>query len=1045
VVESATDVFLEFSTDVFLEFDTETQKGTHDNDGTVGESLDAGTRKASALGRVVDMERVVEEDEKEEDEFKLGECHELEEQVIGFDAGKPQMLDDFNEHGQVALNGKAGITESDSVLGAACGDQKMRLEQLMSAAQSLGGVEWDDEAAVEFMEKYSSDAERHEILTLEDFLRGFEDLKIKTRIWSLELLVDDVLEQQGSREMAVAQDFIKQLSFGEAQAAARRADRCFKLMSTAVPDKTKKGNEMKSKREVVDFLALVPKIETQATHILHFQECLEKSAAALSDAADMSTSFFKRPRSENRMRTASEALKNAKQHLAQSCPPAQLGVARIKLLLDRRKRTSTANTSSTIFIFPSQASTSGENQNRIGTSNVLILPDDSRLPTCASALSDRTRSDIMDLIAEGQSLLQKLPEVMSAELAETVKSGGSPTAELLRQESTAFEGHSVTINCADVEGLDALANEGAELVGMLPDEELGAPVIRSESPVAVADLVSRSNSPVSEILRFQSPPFTAGSQGAPSTPGCAAPEYALQSNRDKLDLKILGKLLIMCGVRGVSDSELHEVVVQVTTEGRLPCGEIVLDSGAIVVDESLDMPNPFNLAVAYGFLEEHGLEAAILPAVYDKLHIICWARDSKADIERVEEQLGKLAAQLRFYQKASETLEDAGEAFAEGAFTDARTMARESDKLFALSTTHDQLLLCKELATRADYANKRTLKGQAYDNLLKAVELTNHDQFDEAREHVEEAASCFKGIENENHTAEIEQALAQVNFIEEEHFYKKICEQFKPVFKHADQMMRARHFMDGYNEYQTLVQCADEFVSSFPDCNKGCQLVAFLHSRRAIALSSHGHTFGVESGRKWHAQALEAAQYSKALYPTFADAVLYEGIALVGMGKYAEACTGLENFLSSTNIRYGSGNERKIAMLLALVSAKVKEDHTTSLARAASRQALLSRVSSMSREGAHSDEKMISRTQSTTQAKTASFDDPLSPIHDNIPLSTRIGSRGGVSRSGGHDVGHLPAIPGASRQSSSNQPSLSTASSAVSVLPHILSAERVRS
>ena len=74
------------------------------------------------------------------------------------------------------------------------------------------------------------------------------------------------------------------------------------------------------------------------------------------------------------------------------------------------------------------------------------------------------------------------------------------------------------------------------------------------------------------------------------------------------------------------------------------------------------------------------------------------------------------------------------------------------------------------------------------------------------------------------------------------------------VFKHADRTMHDRHFYDAYQTYQTVVQTAEEFAQAFPGSARGCELVGYLHVRRAIALSCHGNDMGEESGRKWHAQ-----------------------------------------------------------------------------------------------------------------------------------------------------------------------------------------------
>ena len=140
--------------------------------------------------------------------------------------------------------------------------------------------------------------------------------------------------------------------------------------------------------------------------------------------------------------------------------------------------------------------------------------------------------------------------------------------------------------------------------------------------------------------------------------------------------------------------------------------------------------------------------------------------------------------------------------------------------------------------------------------------------------------------------------------------------------------MHARQYMDGYTEYQSLMDSSDQFVEAFPHSARGCQLIAYLHARRAMALSSHGNNMGEvqdallfilcfgfsnllhldldtftmqESGRKWHAQALEAARKSRNLFPDFSDAILFEGIALVGMTKRADACDALEKVATLLN------------------------------------------------------------------------------------------------------------------------------------------------
>jgi len=88
-------------------------------------------------------------------------------------------------------------------------------------------------------------------------------------------------------------------------------------------------------------------------------------------------------------------------------------------------------------------------------------------------------------------------------------------------------------------------------------------------------------------------------------------------------------------------------------------------------------------------------------------------------------------------------------------------------------------------------------------------------------------------------------------------------------------MMRARHYLSGQEHYNTLVQPADEFLVAFPTSSKGKRIIAYLHARRAIALSSHGNDMGEESGRKWHAKALQAARLAKDLYPVSSRAMSF--------------------------------------------------------------------------------------------------------------------------------------------------------------------------
>jgi hypothetical protein len=60
-----------------------------------------------------------------------------------------------------------------------------------------------------------------------------------------------------------------------------------------------------------------------------------------------------------------------------------------------------------------------------------------------------------------------------------------------------------------------------------------------------------------------------------------------------------------------------------------------------------------------------------------------------------------------------------------------QTKATEADKLFALSESHDQKLLVRELATRSHMANDKILRDLAYENMLRSGELIDALKFDE--------------------------------------------------------------------------------------------------------------------------------------------------------------------------------------------------------------------------------------------------------------------------------------------------------------------------
>lgn len=164
--------------------------------------------------------------------------------------------------------------------------------------------------------------------------------------------------------------------------------------------------------------------------------------------------------------------------------------------------------------------------------------------------------------------------------------------------------------------------------------------------------VRRSSSPVAEILRVQSPHMTPPVTGstairsAPETPGYIAPHYSGPSNlaclpgepvpeggqKQEIDFGTLQEMLSLCGIIDESETRLRDVVLAVKddmafmpkkdlTPDRQEQEKIVSEDAHAqeaedgkVVDYST-MPNTSDM---YG-LGEHGPEAELLPAVYDRL------------------------------------------------------------------------------------------------------------------------------------------------------------------------------------------------------------------------------------------------------------------------------------------------------------------------------------------------------------------------------------------------------------------------------------------
>jgi len=628
----------------------------------------------------------------EVDGGEMERVEEGDEDVLGFDSGAPQIVVDGIH--DVQPGGNAGDSGDSRGQGKEIG-----IEGLVAAAKRMEDVEWGNDAADRFIEKHAAHDDA-DTLTLGEFVDAFENFRMRIRMVSLKLLVDDMLEQQGAREMARASDMLKQQLFAHSHAAAARADKCYALKSTAVPDRTKRGGGMTSRTQVLAFQQSIPEMEEKAFHRTNFVEALKKGTSALSDVADMSTSFFKRPWAAKRLATASEALKNAKLQLDQSCPPPTLGVTQIKMLVERRARTATGSTD--IGIFGSRATTRGSPQfgARLGTTNLLTLPEDGesrlgtgelQLHTSASALlTDRTRTEVEDLLAEGKVLMDNLAEDASQDLANAIQRGGSPVAEMMRRHHPQSPRFVASFDDANVNGLDDLTHQGAQLSRMLPDgiaQEVVATVLRSDSPVASA--IKRSNSPIAEILRLDTPQ-TAGSMDAPGTPGYAAPDYAgpahaahlpgedapHESKRDKeLDMKILSELLVMCGLSKFEDSHLMEVVAKVQA--------LLTKELEGVCWSSRHAP----MTGTNSHDTNHGPEAFLLPMVYDELHSTCWVREAHQDMARALQREKELSAQLSWYQKAKDAYEEAIEDFSDGAFTDSKTKVMEADQWFARSTT----------------------------------------------------------------------------------------------------------------------------------------------------------------------------------------------------------------------------------------------------------------------------------------------------------------------------------------------------------------------
>ena len=93
-------------------------------------------------------------------------------------------------------------------------------------------------------------------------------------------------------------------------------------------------------------------------------------------------------------------------------------------------------------------------------------------------------------------------------------------------------------------------------------------------------------------------------------------------------------------------------------------------------------------------------------------------------------------------------------------------------------------------------------------------------------------ASHYYGVDQHTHTDSVTCLTpVSVNTREEQHFYCKLLSEFRVVFSTGDKDMRARHYFAASQEYQTLVQPADEFLQGFPESIRGNKLVAYMHAR----------------------------------------------------------------------------------------------------------------------------------------------------------------------------------------------------------------------
>ena len=686
---------------------------------------------------------------------------------LGVAQGARPLGGDFERDANVEEESMKSAHEGDRVGREKVGDgtRTMNMEGLMSAAASLAdGVVWDEILADDFMEKYSSDDENHELLTNGDFVKCFEDLVMRMRLLKLQLVVDNALEENGDREMVAAHGFLAQQRFDDALASSDLANLSYTLLSTVPQDRKSFGDKVILLPDIADFQDRIPHFRDQARSHSVFLEALKTGKSVLSEVEDMATSYFARPSASQRLMVAQEALQHATESLFQSLPPPQLSSAHVNMLVNRRCRTPPLPSPcghpvhSAIHPFDPHFPI----KSTLDSVKTLVLPEGDQVSSAGrdsgrqKLLTDRTRNEVIALVTEGEALMEKLPGEMTASMAEAIElgaNGGSPVARIICENVSprraspggVAETDDRPISERTATNVAHLVMEGQDLLTRLPANEsatLVETIERGGSPVA--DLLRIGLSPNSEMISGSN---TAGTQEG--TVGHARQTYSsylpgedlisvVRGRSAGLNLKLLGELLIMCGVKMdvVSDTELLQAVEQVLAD-RMVAHEKhegrpwSTERSHTEWDEKKHSTHGDKKGRTCNPVEDNCAEAEIICDMYAKLQPMSWLKEAKSELTQAMDQLNRLGNRLKFYQKGEEAYGDANREFEGGAFTDAMTKATEADKLFALSESHDQKLLVRELATRSHMANDKILRDLAYENMLRSGELIDALKFDE--------------------------------------------------------------------------------------------------------------------------------------------------------------------------------------------------------------------------------------------------------------------------------------------------------------------------